>query len=164
MKKKPNLWVYGFALHLPKPCCIRLCCCSLVTERLCQHSQQVSTSAPLLATEEHPTTKSPIYRRMCLACHVCWLKLLWAPRAAVRGSLKLEQWEVLQLDSPVVRNLLFVPPSALFSKGQPYKVLLSSGKSVSCWGKWELTIRPRFFLLTCCLMDGENRFPAQCCV
>lgn len=43
--------------HLPKQSCIRFCC-SLVTERLCWHSRQVSTSSPLLETEEHPTTNN----------------------------------------------------------------------------------------------------------
>lgn len=43
--------------HLPKQSCIRFCC-SLVTKRLCWHSRQVSTSSPLLETEEHPTTNN----------------------------------------------------------------------------------------------------------
>lgn len=40
-------------------CSIRLCrCCCSVTARLCWHSQQVSTSASLLATEQHLTTNN----------------------------------------------------------------------------------------------------------
>lgn len=112
---------FRYGLHLPKQCCIRFCC-SLVTEIFCWHSRQVSTSAPCKrGTSNNKQQRALFKRRMravYLACRVCWLKLLRAQRAAVRGPLRLEQWEVMWLDSQIVRNLVFVRPSALFCKGQ----------------------------------------------
>lgn len=90
-------FMYRFALHLPKQCCIRLCWCSLVTERLCQHSRQVRTSASLLAIEEDPTTNN---NEPHLEEDVCSLSGLSCGLTEValgtegfckKGSLKLEQ-------------------------------------------------------------------------